>query len=287
MHLLLALDRGFEALGSVALTSYLLHHRFDSVVLVTPPDQRLLRLEAVAALFGVPLVWQPIGSEAALHRLEPALQPYFFCIEALHQQLPGRYLYVDADTLCVSKLSALEVLPLDTTHPLAACSHGRPMPDRSLVLGLDSPFHYFNAGVMLFDASALASLISPAAVVDYYLKNRALCRFREQCSLNGLLHGSVQFLPGQYNLLSWMRERQAQGRWHNVAANPMAYCLTDVRERMAIVHFSAGALPPQLEPSRYELVDRYWLYLEEALQQRNPLNELLPFDNWRGDNPSL
>jgi len=277
MNLLLALDRGFEALGSVALTSYLLHHRFESVVLVTPPDQRLLQLEAVAAGFGVPLVWQPIGSEAALHRLEPALQPYFYCIEALHQQ-PGRYLYVDADTLCVSELSALEDLPLDVLHPLAACSHGRPMPDRSLVLGLESSFHYFNAGVMLFDASALASRITPVDVVDYYIKHRALCRFREQCSLNGLLRGQVQFLPGQYNLLSWMRERQAQGRWHNVDTNPMAYCLPDVRERMAIVHLSAGALPTRVEPSRHERVDRYWLYLKNSLKQENALNELMTFN---------
>ena len=279
MHLLLALDRGFEALGSVALTSYLLHHRFESVVLVTPQDQRLVQLEAVAAEFRVPLVWQPIGSEAALHRLEPALQPYFFCIEALRQQ-PGRYLYVDADTLCVSELSALEDLPLDALHPLAACSHGRPMPDRSLVLGLESPFHYFNAGVMLFDASALASCITPVDVVDYYLKHRALCRFREQCSLNGLLRGQIQFLPGQYNLLSWMRERQAQGRWHNVHANPMAYCLPDVRERMAIVHLSAGALPMRVEESRHERVDRYWLHLEQALCQEQPLTQLARFADW-------
>ena len=279
MHLLLALDRGFEALGSVALTSYLLHHRFESVVLVTPQDQRLVLLEAVAAGFGVPLVWQPIGTEAALHGLEPALQPYFFCIEAL-QQHPGRYLYVDADTLCVSELSALEDLPLDASHPLAACSHGRPMPDRSLVLGLESPFHYFNAGVMLFDASALACKITPAAVVDYYLKHRALCRFREQCSLNGLLRGQVQYLPGQYNLLSWMRERQAEGSWHDVAANPMAYCLPDVRERMAIVHLSAGALPALLEPTRHERVDRYWIYLEQALQQGQALAQLLRFADW-------
>ena len=277
MHLLLALDRGFEALGSVALTSYLLHHRFESVVLVTPPDQRLLQLEAVAAGFGIPLVWQPIGPEAALHRLEPALQPYFFCIEALQQQ-SGRYLYVDADTLCVRELSALEDLPLDALHPLAACSHGRPMPDRSLVLGLETPYHYFNAGVMLFDAEALASRISSASVVDYYRKHRALCRFREQCALNGLLRGQVQYLPGQYNLLSWMRERQAQGRWHNVAANPMAYCLPDVRERMAIVHLSAGALPDRVEPSRHERVDRYWLYLKNSLKQENALNELMKFN---------
>ena len=279
MHLLLALDRGFEALGSVALTSYLLHHRFESVVLVTPPDQRLLQLEAVSAGFGVPLVWQPIGSEAALHRLEPALQPYFFCIEALQQQ-PGRYLYVDADTLCVSELSALEDLPLDALHPLAACSHGRPMPDRSLVLGLESPFHYFNAGVMLFDASALVSRITSAAVVDYYLKHRSLCRFREQCSLNGLLRGQVQYLPGQYNLLSWMRERQAKGRWHDVAANSMAYCLPDVREKMAIVHFSAGALPIQVDESRYERVDLYWLYLQQTLLQGTSLREILTFAGW-------
>ena len=227
MHLLLALDRGFESLGSVALTSYLLHHRFESVVLVTPPGQRLLQLEAVAAGFGVPLVWQPIGSEAALHRLEPALQPYFFCIEALQQQ-PGRYLYEDADTLCVSELSALEELPLDVSHPLAACSHGRPMPDRSLVFGLESPFHYFNAGVMLFDASALASLISPAAVVDCYLKHRALCRFRavlSQCVAEwprAIPAGPVQ--PAELDARA-----PTQGRWHNVAANPMAYCLPDVR----------------------------------------------------------
>ena len=279
MHLLLALDRGFEALGSVALTSYLLHHRFESVVLVTPPAQRLLQLEAVAAGFGIPLAWQPIDPEAALHRLEPALQPYFFCIEALQQQ-PGRYLYVDADTLCVSELSALEDLPLDALHPLAACSHGRPMADRSLVLGLESPFHYFNAGVMLFDSSALASQITPMGVVDYYLKHRALCRFREQCSLNGLLRGQVQFLPGQYNLLSWMRERQAQGRWQNVDANPMAYCLPDVRERMAIVHLSAGALPTRVEPSCHERVDRYWLYLQQALQQGQVLAQLLRFADW-------
>ena len=154
------------------------------------------------------------------------------------------------------------------------------MPDRSLVLGLESPFHYFNAGVMLFDASALVSLITPDAVVDYYLRHRALCRFREQCSLNGLLRGQVQFMPGQYNLLSWMRERQSKGLWHDLAANPMAYCLPDVRERMAIVHLSAGALPRRVEPGRHERVDRYWLYLEQALLQGQELAQLLRFADW-------
>ena len=90
MHLLLALDQGFEQLAAVSLTSYLLHQRFESVVLVTPEEQRLARLEAIAEGFGTPVVWQPIGPKAALHRLEPTLQPYFFCIEALSSMISMR-----------------------------------------------------------------------------------------------------------------------------------------------------------------------------------------------------
>ena len=277
MHLLLALDQGFEPLASVALTSYLLHHRFESVVLVTPEEQRLLQLESVAASFGVPLECQFIDCKSPIYRLESSIQPYFFCIEALQQNRSGRYLYVDADTLCVDELSPLEDLPLDHEFPLAACSHGRPMPDRSLLLGLESHYHYFNAGVLLFDSVALAKLITPAAVVEFYRQNRAVCRFREQCALNGMMRGHVRFLPNQYNMLSWMRQRQADGRWHNVSANSMAYCLPDVREKMAIAHLSAGALPPNIPISSHESVDHYWLYLRDSLFRDTPLASLKRF----------
>ena len=59
MHLLLALDQGFEQLAAAALTSYLLHQRFESVVLVTPKEQRLNQLEAIAEGFGTPAVARP------------------------------------------------------------------------------------------------------------------------------------------------------------------------------------------------------------------------------------
>ena len=274
MHLLLALDQGFEPLAAVALTSYLLHHRFSSVVLVTPADQRMHQLEGIAAAFDCPCRHQPIAAEAALHRLPADLQPYFFCIEALQQSEPGRYLYVDADTLCVAGLAALEQLPLGGTTPLAACSHGRPMPDRALVLGLEGPYHYFNAGILLFDSVLLNAVLRPDQVVDFYLRHQALCRFREQCSLNALLSGQVQFLPGQYNVLSWMRARQGSSPWHDVASNAMAYCLPDVRERQAIVHLSAGAIPDRLPAERLEQPDHYWLKLQRVLQQQGSLPQL-------------
>ncbi len=274
MHLLLALDQGFEPLAAVALTSYLLHQPFTSVVLVTPADQRMHQLEAIAAAFECPCRHQPIAPEAASHRLPSEVQPYFFCIEALQQREPGRYLYVDADTLCVAGLEPLAELPLHASNPLAASSHGRPMHDRSLLLGLEGPYHYFNAGVLLFDSVLLNAVLRPEQVVDYFLQHQALCRFREQCALNALLSGQVQFLPGQYNLLSWMRSRQSSAPWHNVACNPMAYCLPDVREKMAIAHLSAGALPDRLPPERLERPDRYWLMLQQALQQQQSLPQL-------------
>ena len=280
MHLLLALDDGFESLAAVAISSYLSHHRFESVVLVTPTDQRLQQLEAVTAAFDVPLEWQTIPQDAALHRLPRELQPYFFCIEALQQRPAGRYLYVDADTFCVAGLESLEVLPLDDRTPLAACSHGRPMPDRSLVLGLDSPFHYFNAGVLLFDSAALAELVTPAAVVEYAISHAACCRFREQCALNALMRGRVRFLPGQFNLLSWMREREHGNRWHDPVANAMAACLPDAWARLAIVHCSAGALPLRVPRKQHEPVDRYWLMLHEAMSDPDRLPQLPRFADW-------
>ena len=137
MHLVLALDQGFEALASVALTSFLLHHSFESVVVVAPEGHPMERLIALASAFHLPLRLHPIPERSALSELPDEVRPYFFCIEALQQDQPGRYLYVDADTLCVHELSALEALPLDDATPLAASSHGRPMHDRSLSLALE------------------------------------------------------------------------------------------------------------------------------------------------------
>ena len=110
MHLVLALDSGFEGLSVVSLTSFMLHHNFESVVVVSPVGDPLHRLEQVAKEFGVPLRRQTIGTDSILQSLPLEIRPYFFCIEALQQRQPGRYLYVDADTLCVSDLSALEDL---------------------------------------------------------------------------------------------------------------------------------------------------------------------------------
>lgn len=279
LRLLLALDAGFEPLAAVALTSFLLHNRFERVVVVTPAGTQLQTLPGIAEQLQTSCQHLNIPETAACEQLDPQVKPYFYCIEAIEQVChgplaaePGRYLYVDADTLCVRTISELERLPLGPEKPMAACSHGRPMIDRQLLLQLESPYHYFNAGILLFDSKALAPHLSGEAVVNYFLANRALCRFREQCALNALLRGKVQYLPNQYNYLSWMRPRVSSGSWHQLNANPMAYCLGSVHEELAIAHLSAGALPARLESEKLEQIDSYWLELETLIQSSKELH---------------
>jgi lipopolysaccharide biosynthesis glycosyltransferase len=266
LRLVMALDAAFEAVAAVALSSFLLHHRFAVVQVLSPPGEQLPRLRRICERFRIPFEATTIPDRSPIRALPESLQPYFYCIDAL-DRLPGsdRVLYVDADTLCVGSLEELEHLPLSPELPFAACSHGRPMPDRQLILGLASPYHYFNAGVLLLEPEPLAALLCAEKVVRYFNLNRALCRFREQCALNALLRERVSFLPSQYNYLSWMRERRSESVWHDLRVNPMAYCLPDVRANLRIAHLSAGALPSKLPTARLEPLDHYWLRLARGL----------------------
>lgn len=266
LKLLIALDQHFESLAEVAVASFLLHQPLAAVVAFTPIGTKLERLQRLCDLFGTPLEVKKIGTISGLQQLPEAVRPYFYCIEAIEEASGDeRYLYVDSDTLCIRAIHELSTLQLTAERPFAVCSHGRPMPDRQLCLDLQSPYHYFNAGVILFDSREGLSPISTSEVVKFYLENEAICRFREQCALNYLLRHQIVFIPSQYNYLSWMRERHANTPWHDLRANTMAYTLPSVREDLAIVHFSAGALPSRVTADRLERPDHYWLKLQAAL----------------------
>lgn len=278
LRLLLALDDRFEPLAEVALASVLLHQSIEAVTVFTPTGSHVPHLHRLCDRFQIPLRHQLLSTQSPLGRLPEAVRPYFYCVEAMASVgQEGRYLYLDADTLCIRSLDALAALRLERQRPFAVCSHGRPMPDRQLCLGLSSTYHYFNAGVILFEASAWSDLIQLEQVVDYFLEHQALCRFREQCALNGLLREHVLYLPSQYNYLSWMRERQQHSAWHDLRANPMAYALPAVREHVAIVHLSAGALPERLPQDQLEAPDRYWLSLRAGLDRKASLTALSRF----------
>lgn len=287
LRLLLALDSSFEPLAAVALLSVLRHNQVEQVLVVTPEGTQLTQLPRIAECFNTPFQERAIPAGCPSARLAPNLRPYFYCIEAIELACNGdaaRYLYIDSDTLCLRDLSELSRLPLGPEQPLAACSHGRPMVDRALLLGLESPYHYFNAGVILFDTAALNQKLNSELVVSYYEANQAICRFREQCALNGLLKGKVRYLPNQYNYLSWMRPRAQHLHWQQVNTNSMAYCLPDVRNQLAIAHLSAGALPTRFPIERLEDIDHYWLHLSDWLACDSKSTELIDLPDYSSFN---
>ena len=85
-------------------TSFLLHHNFESVVVVAPAADPMHRLREIATEFGAFFELQPINPVSVLQNLDREIRPYFFCIEALRQPKPGRYLYVDVTRFALARL---------------------------------------------------------------------------------------------------------------------------------------------------------------------------------------
>jgi hypothetical protein len=266
LRLLYALDASCLPLAQVSLASCLLHTPVAAVRVVSPAGTALDPLQRLAAAGGVAFEPVVIAGDDPIWRLPAAIRPYFYCVAALQNLPPGRHLLLDADTLCVADLSPLTSLQLDTATPMAACSHGRPMVDRQLALGLATPYAYFNAGVLMLEAQALADRLNSERVVDYYERHALRCRFREQCVINALMAGAVAALPLRYNLLSWMRRRARRSPWQQLATNPMAAVLPEERSQAAVVHLSNGCLPTRLPWWSHDAFDRYWLQLARGLQ---------------------
>jgi len=265
-QLVYAIDAACLELAVLSFVSVCLHSRPTSVRVLTPAGVDLSLFQQLAGVMSVPFVHQQLPQNTPLQRLSAELRPYFYCLEALSSSTPGPMLLLDADTVCVGDLSPLTALKLTAEHPIAACSHHRPMPDRQLALQLLSPFHYINAGVLLADPTHLASQFNVSDAVRFFEQHTSLCRFREQCVLNHLLAGRFQHLPARYNLLSWMRYRARRSLWQNQAVNSMASVLPEERDHAAIVHFSNGCLPHHLRWYQRDRFDRYWLRLRRSLQ---------------------
>lgn len=266
LRLLYALDADCLPLAEVSLASCLIHTPIAAVRVVSPEGTRMEGLKRLADAWEVPFEAKTIATDDPIYKLPASIRPYFYCVAALDKLPPGRHLMLDADTLCVADLSPLSLVPLDAGTPVAACSHGRPMPDRELALGLPSAYAYFNAGVLLLEAEALAGRLNSQRVVEFVERYPLRCSFREQCAINALMAGAISPLPLRYNILSWMRRRTRHSAWQQFSSNPMAAILPKELLSAAVVHFSNGGLPSRLPWWKRDNFDRYWLDLSNALQ---------------------
>jgi len=277
MNLVLAVNAHFIELAEVSIASFAVHNKISKVYIGLTKDCRREYLKIIACRYDFEIFFFELGDGLnAANDLDESIRAYFYCIEIIaficSMQIDcdqENYLYIDADTLCVGRIKDLIDLRLTENEPVAVTSHGRPMVDRQLMLGLETPFHYFNAGVIYFNARYLKGEISGINIYEEYNDSKVQFRFREQCLFNKILKGKVKFVPNTYNFMSWMRERSSKNKWNKIENNLMAYCLDDIRSNVKIVHFSGGALPSRLNEEYQDVYDKYWLYVRKNLKELN------------------
>lgn len=273
MQVVYAIDQAFENLAAVSLTSLLIHNDSIEVHVFVPDQHDYCRLVHITRFFQSSLTLHRIPRQSPIYQLPRDVQPYFLCLAAFDSlsNLDENVLYLDADTLCIDTILELTTLRLDQDVPFAACSHARPMLERSLALNLPSPYHYFNAGVYLFNPKKVSLIVNTSRVVNAFFSFSPLLRFREQCLLNIILNGHTMLLPNSYNLLGWMRSRNAHHVWHQPHFNLLAQDIEHYRSSAKIIHFSAGTVPTNLRHDQYDLYDHYWTYVSSAkLHHSNP-----------------
>lgn len=130
----------------------------------------------------------------------------------LIDQEVGQILYLDGDMQVTASLAPLFEHPLAAGRVLAArdwnafhATPGMPGSARELAalsqLGLtdQTALDYINTGMLLADRAAWADF-GPAALA-YYNAHPPSCRYYDQCALNAVLSGRVDFVSQRFNFL--------------------------------------------------------------------------------------
>jgi lipopolysaccharide biosynthesis glycosyltransferase len=136
------------------------------------------------------------GSQATYYRL---MAP---------ETLPvDRFLYVDADTLCETDVSALTAF--DFGGAPAALVPEAPLAgavDRFVAeqLGNSAAAFYFNCGVMLVNVPAWRQQRVTERAMEYIAKFRP--PFHDQSAVNAVLHGQLATLPEKFNCIANLRK---------------------------------------------------------------------------------
>lgn len=144
-----------------------------------------------------------------LHRNSYA--PYFRLVVADFLDV-DRFLYLDADILCKTDLSALFTAHLDghpiglvTEAPIDTCTDT----DMATLLAPKLEGYYYNSGVMLVDVCRWRKNKITARCLEFISMYRPT--YHDQTALNYLLHGHIKSLPLHFNTCT--NDRQS---WHDL-----------------------------------------------------------------------
>lgn len=161
-----------------------------------------------------------------------------------------KVLYADCDLIFCRDVSEIYDLDIDA-YSLAAVKDA---PNQSAErLQYDPAEGYFNSGIMLLNVARLRRMDFTQKALAYLREHKDRIIFHDQDVMNALLHGTVRFLPLEWNLLD------CYYRNNPCVAPGELPLLQACKDRPAVVHFS-GPLKPWHYGCRHPLASLYFKY---------------------------
>lgn len=124
------------------------------------------------------------------------------------------------------------------------------------ILDLETPLHYFNAGVMLLNLHKWRNNSFTEKCLDFAKNNQEKLLLADQDILNGLLQGEWKKIPLEWNLV--------KGVWNNYEEYCNLYSknyIDKVMESPFIIHYTSPSKPWHWL-CQHHFKDRYFYYLD-------------------------
>lgn len=116
----------------------------------------------------------------------------------------SKLLYIDADTLCIGKISALKNLSFDDKMILAVLDRGEWLPAHKQEIGMPESQDYFNAGVLYIDLQKWNEFKMSEKMIE--MLNERKLSFQDQDALNLIAVGQIKAIPVGFNRFFLMNE---------------------------------------------------------------------------------
>lgn len=110
------------------------------------------------------------------------------------------------------------------------------------VLGLDSPYDYFQAGVLVLDLDALRSLTTSKKMIELACSQSFRCH--DQDVLNVICKNKIFYLPQQWNtLMDWKESDRSRMQILKMAPRALFGEYTAARKEPYLIHFAGYQKP--------------------------------------------
>ncbi|MCI8624512.1 MAG: glycosyltransferase family 8 protein [Provencibacterium sp.] len=175
-----------------------------------------------------------------------------------------KVIYVDSDVVVNHDIAELFLVDLTgyylaaayDTHVVSYCTQDPPLEQREYnikTLGMEKPEQYFQAGVSLFNITALHRDFEPGYLIRQGMENQL--RWLDQDVLNKLFYGKILRLPNRWNVMV-----------NNLPDNLDEYYLPDelreeyyeARRAPYMVHYVGRAMP--CYTTKPDLFEYFWKY---------------------------